>query len=1312
MNGKTSSLKDSSFHLTCLRLARFTVILALLIGGLGFNGRPALAQDPKPGAPETGPAEQPALPGVPEDWLAQAQDYIARSEYHLSWAEEPLFPGAPAAYQAPNRAQDLRFYFQPDRLQVIRRTESEPTWTWSLALAPAAQLRYARLGELQVTENRAVIERAGLRQEFTNTELGLEQIITLFDRPESAAGGMLALDLEVTSDLTPHYGMASGLEFRRAGQTELALGRLQAVDAVGKTLAAGLHLGQPDATGAVGVQLLVDAQGAQFPLSISFALASTAGAPRSASGLSTYMDWFDDGLYPGSMFGYSVSTAGDVNGDSHSDVIIGAPGYDDGFTDRGRAFLYLGYSGGLPATPNWSYGGEGLYHRFGYSVALAGDVNYDGYGDVIIGAPYWYNPVSGPIYLGKAYVFYGNNTSAGLNPTPSWTYAGDQEHQHFGMAVAPAGDVNRDGFSDIIVGSPDWNYDGTGTLYLDAGRAYVFHGSGSGPATTPSWMRQSYAENDQFGYAVATAGDVNADGYADVLVGMPGADSLGYTNNGHALLYYGGVGGLSDSLATITGFASHSRFGSALATAGDVNGDNYADVILGAPHVDASHGMEGLIRVYYGGPGPFDTTYDWQRYGDTQNGFFGNSVATAGDVNGDGYADIIAGMEGYDGVSPDFHDEQGRAFVWFGSSTGLPSGSIWDPNNADWKSELLSQDGANVGFSVGTAGDVNGDGYSDVLIGVPHYTYSDTYDGITMLYLGGPGNLSQAAGWTYQGETEDINAGYAVAPAGDVNGDGYADILIGVPYYDVTGKANVGVVYMFPGSPTGPLLINVWWATGDQADTYFGKTLDTAGDVNGDGYDDIIVGAPDYASPYTQEGKVFVWLGGPWGLGTPSDPAGADWTAESDWAYSFFGTSVASAGDVNGDGYGDIAVGMPFTYHGSNYEEGYVYVWHGGPGGLGSNGTLANADWYSAGGAQFLHLGEKVAMAGDVNKDGYSDLIASGMATDYSLVRAWYGSASGLRNDGLYDWQLAETTNQFGYSIHTAGDVNGDGYSEIIVGAPAFDSLRGIAFVYCGSASGLGAACWYDTGSHTGAYFGAAVGGGGDLNGDGYSEVVVGSPLFTNPPQDWEGQARVYYGGPSGLVTFSGGDWVVEGDFTYAALGFAVATVGDVNGDAYCDLLLGAQNHYNARGKVYLYYGSSRMGYPLLPRQFRSDGSTPIAHLGNASSPFRFGVNPKGPMGRGYFMVWVETKPLSQVMSGGGVYTDWTWRESLAPLVGSHPALQVGLPHHWRMVFRYDAVSNVYAPKWSRWFRIPVNGMNETDFRTPGIRIFAPLVRK
>jgi len=175
----------------------------------------------------------------------------------------------------------------------------------------------------------------------------------------------------------------------------------------------------------------------------------------------------------------------------------------------------------------WTAMGESTSDRFGYSVASAGDVNGDGYDDVVVGA---YNNDGAGSDAGEAYVYHGS--SSGLSATPDWSDLGEAADDRFGYSVAPAGDVNGDGYDDVIVGAH--RNDGAGS---DAGEAYVYHGSSSGLSATPDWSDQGEADSDEFGGNVASAGDVNGDGYDDVIVGAYGNDGGG-TNAGKAYVYY------------------------------------------------------------------------------------------------------------------------------------------------------------------------------------------------------------------------------------------------------------------------------------------------------------------------------------------------------------------------------------------------------------------------------------------------------------------------------------------------------------------------------------------------------------------------------------------------------------------------------------------------------------------------------------------------------------------------------------------------------------------------------------------------------
>jgi hypothetical protein len=235
-------------------------------------------------------------------------------------------------------------------------------------------------------------------------------------------------------------------------------------------------------------------------------------------------------------FGHSVASAGDVNGDGYDDVIIGAHLYDTTNTNAGKAYLYLGSSSGLKIEPSWTSSGDDQAGAyFGHSVASADDVNGDGYSDVIISACL-YDTANNS--AGKAYLYLGS--SSGLEASPSWTSSGDdQSDAHFGTLVASADDVNGDGYSDVIIGAEFYD-----TANGDAGKAYLYLGSSSGLETLPSWTSSGDDQSGaEFGISVAGAGDVNGDGYSDVIIGAWRYDTAN-GDAGKAYLYLGSSSGL------------------------------------------------------------------------------------------------------------------------------------------------------------------------------------------------------------------------------------------------------------------------------------------------------------------------------------------------------------------------------------------------------------------------------------------------------------------------------------------------------------------------------------------------------------------------------------------------------------------------------------------------------------------------------------------------------------------------------------------------------------------------------------------------
>lgn len=401
---------------------------------------------------------------------------------------------------------------------------------------------------------------------------------------------------------------------------------------------------------------------------------------------------------------------------------------------------------------------------------------------------------------------------------------------------------------------------------------------------------------------------------------------------------------------------------------------------------------------------------EWVASGEKPESHFGFSVGTAGDVNGDGYADVVIGADRYAGWT-------GRAYVYTGSASGLSAAPFFTATGQDNNNHF--------GFSVGTAGDVNGDGYDDIIVGAYHYV---DFTGRAYVYAGGASGMTVI--FTATGENRGDYLGRSVGTAGDINGDGYTDVIVGAPHYgNYAGRA-----YVYAGGPGGLNPMPVFTVTGEDVGNTFGSSVGTAGDVNGDGYADVIVGAPGYKDT----GRAYVFAGGPRGLS-----AAPSLTITGESVNDSLGFSVATAGDVNGDGYDDVIMGA-FGYDGNT---GRIYVFAGGPRGL-----RATPIFTATGQGRESYFGRSVATAGDVNRDGYADIIigASGYARNTGRIYIYAGSSSGLSATPIFTATGEGIENCFGKSAGMAGDVNKDGYADVIVGAYCHDNAAGRAYVYPG----------------------------------------------------------------------------------------------------------------------------------------------------------------------------------------------------------------------------------------------------------------------
>jgi hypothetical protein len=736
-----------------------------------------------------------------------------------------------------------------------------------------------------------------------------------------------------------------------------------------------------------------------------------------------------------------------------------------------------------------TYGNSG----FGYSVSTAGDVNSDGYDDVIAGA-YGYNS-----YTGRAYIYYGGSS---MDNTADVTLTGEVTNNRFGYSVSTAGDVDNDGYDDVIVGASGYN--------SYTGRAYIYYG-GSSMDNTANVTLTGEGTGNYFGYSVSTAGDVNNDGYDDVIVGAHGYNS--FTSS--VYIYYGG-GAMDNTVdVTLAGEATGNYFGYSVSTAGDINNDGYDDIIVGAYEYNAS---TGRAYIYYGGSA-MDNTADVTLTGEATNNYFGNSVSTAGDVNKDGYGDVIVGAYGYNLFT-------GRAYIYYG-------GSVMD-NTSDVT--LGEATGNNFGISVSTAGDVNNDGYDDVIVGAIRYNSST---GRAFIYNGGS-IMDNTADVTLTGEATSNYYGISVSSAGDVNNDGYCDVIVGASWYNsFTGRA-----YIYYGGSamnnTADVTLN-----GEATSNYFGFSVSTVGDVNNDGYDDVIAGAYGYNS-YT--GRAYIYYGG------SSMDNTADVTLTGEANDNQFGFSVSMGGDVNNDGYDDVIVGA----HGYNSFTGRAYIYYGG------SAMDNTADVTLSGEATSNYFGFSVSTAGDVNNDSYDDVIVGAISYNSYTGRAYiYYGGSAMNNTADVILTGEATNNYFGNSVSPAGDINNDGYSDVIVGAVGYQSFNGRAYIYYGSNSMDNTADVTLTGDRIGDFFGNSVSTAGDVNNDGYDDIIVGASWYNS----FTGRAYIYYGGSAMNNT---ADVTLTGEATNNYFGFSVSTAGDVNNDGYNDVIVGAYNYPN-NGKTYLY---------------------------------------------------------------------------------------------------------------------------------------------